>query len=106
MVRTTYRETGARKIPSLPVVGKVERGEVSEFGGAGVPLEASTVFLTLTIAPLAGASTGHRTSARALAVQRPRFVPSVEGPSLAWDDVLRIRSDSRILVECYAHTAT
>jgi hypothetical protein len=29
-----------------------------------------------------------------------------EGPSLAWEDVLGIRSENRILVECYAHTAT
>ena len=33
-------------------------------------------------------------------------MPSVEGPSLAWIDVLCIRSENRILVECYAHTAT
>ena len=29
-----------------------------------------------------------------------------EGPSLAWIDVWCIRSENRILVECYAHTAT
>jgi hypothetical protein len=32
--------------------------------------------------------------------------PSIGGPSIASEDVLSIRSETRILVECYAHTAT
>jgi hypothetical protein len=62
-------------------------------------------YLILTTVPLVGTRIGDCIGACDPALERPRFVPSLKVQACL-GDVFGIRSESRILAECHAHTAT